>query len=243
MMPIWNQKAHAGYALHWDGLESSLIETIRTGAIGDGATKKSIDIKGLDRVERFIIEQKPPSFPFPIDKELAKRGEEVFVTQSCNTCHAANGERTGKVIPVSEPGLDTDRHRLDMWTQEAADTYNAFAEGYPWAFHNLRKVEPAGYQAVLLDGLWLRAPFLHNGSVPTIADLLMPPEARPKRFLRGYDVYDPVKVGFISDGAEAQRVGFDYDTSLPGNSNQGHTYGTQLSSDDKLALIEFLKTL
>jgi hypothetical protein len=130
-----------------------------------------------------------------------------------------------------------------MWTQEAADTYNAFAEGYPWAFQNLRKVEPAGYQAVLLDGLWLRAPFLHNGSVPTIAALLMPPEARPKKFLRGYDVYDPIKVGFISDGAEAQRVGFEYDTSLPGNSNQGHTYGTQLSLDDKRALIEFLKTL
>jgi hypothetical protein len=243
MMPLWNQKAHAGYALHWDGLESSLIETIRTGAIGDGATKKSIDIEGLDRVERFITEQKPPPFPFPIDKELAKRGEEVFVTQSCNTCHAANGERTGQVIPVSEPGLDTDRHRLDMWTKEAADAYNAFAEGYPWAFHNLRKVEPAGYQAVLLDGLWLRAPYLHNGSVPTIADLLMAPEARPKRFLRGYDVYDSVNVGFISEGAEAQRVGFDYDTSLPGNSNRGHTYGTNLSPDDKRALIEFLKTL
>jgi RoxA-like, cytochrome c-like len=243
MMPVWNRKAHAGHALHWDGLESSLIETIRTGAIGDGASKKSIDIKGLDRVERFITERKPPPYPFAINKELASRGQEVFAAQNCNTCHGPDGQRTGKVIPVSETELNTDRHRLDMWTKDAADKYNAFAEGYAWDFNNLRKVVPEGYQAVLLDGLWLRAPYLHNGSVPSLTDLLAPLEDRPKKFLRGYDVYDPVKVGFVSEGTEAQRVGFEYDTSLAGNSNQGHTFGTQLSPDDKRALIEFLKTL
>ena len=243
MMPLWNRRAHAGHTLHWDGLESSLIETIRTGAIGDGASKKSIDIKGLDRVERFITERQPPRYPFAIDKELAIRGKQVFAAQSCDSCHARDGQRVGKVIPVSAAGLDTDRHRLDMWTKEAADKYNAFAKGYSWGFNNLRKVVPEGYQAVLLDGLWLRAPYLHNGSVPSLTDLLAPVDARPRKFLRGYDVYDSVKVGFVSEGAEARRVGYEYDTSLPGNSNQGHTFGTQLSPDDKRALIEFLKTL
>jgi hypothetical protein len=242
MVPLWNREAHVGHALHWDGLESSLVETIRTGAIGDGASKKSIDIAGLERVEKFIKQQKPPLYPFTIDNELAKRGAAVFQAQKCNVCHGPDGERTGKVIPVSEQELNTDRHRLDMWTKEAADKYNAFGDGYSWDFNNLRKVVPEGYQAVLLDGLWLRAPYLHNGSVPSLTDLLAPPEARPKTFLRGFDVYDPAKVGFVSEGPDAQRVGFEYDTTLPGNSNQGHTYGTQLSTEEKQALIEFLKT-
>jgi hypothetical protein len=243
MMPLWNRKAHMGHALHWDGLETSLTETVRTGAIGDGASRNSIDIKGLDRVEKFITERSPPTWPFAVDQDLAARGREVFNRAQCNICHALDGARIGQVIPVSEPGLNTDRHRLDMWTREAAEAYNAFAEGYYWDFDQLRKVEPEGYLAVPLDGIWLRAPYLHNGSVPSLTDLLTPPEARPRNFYRGYDVYDPVKVGFVYDSAEAERVGVPYDTTLPGNSNAGHEYGTDLSSDEKLALIEYLKTL
>ncbi len=93
------------------------------------------------------------------------------------------------------------------------------------------------------DGLWLRAPYLHNGSVPTLTDLLEPPAQRPTRFWRGYDVYDPVKVGFVSTGREAERAGTPYDTSRPGNSNAGHVYGTTLPPESKRALLEYLKTL
>jgi mono/diheme cytochrome c family protein len=243
MMPIWNRNAHQGQALHWDGLETSLVETIRTGAIGDGATKKSINLSGLERVQKFIAELPPPPYPFAVDHELAAHGKEIFVQHNCSVCHAQDGQRTGQIIPVAEPELGTDRHRLDMWTKEAADKYNQFAQGYPWAFHDLRKVVPEGYQAVLLDGLWLRAPYLHNGSVPSLTALLTAPDSRPKKFLRGYDVYDQANVGFVSEGAEAARVGFEYDTNLPGNGNQGHTYGTTLPPEEKRALIEYLKTL
>lgn len=243
MMPIWNRQAHEGRALHWDGLESSLVETIRTGAVGDGATNDSINIQGLERVEKFIRTQAPPPYPFVIDGQMAALGKQIFTQQSCNNCHAPDGARTGTVIPVGEPGLGTDRHRLDMWTKDAADKYNNFAIGYPWAFHNLRKVVPEGYQAVLLDGLWLRAPYLHNGSVPSLAALFTPPDARPKKFFRGYDVYDQTNVGFVSEGLEAERVGVEYKTDEPGNSNQGHTYGTDLSEEQKRALIEYLKSL
>jgi mono/diheme cytochrome c family protein len=243
MMAIWNRKDHQGQALHWDGLETSLVETIRTGAIGDGATKKSINLSGLERVQKFITELSPPPYPFAVDRELASRGKEVFEQQNCSACHAKDGKRIGQVIPVEELELATDRHRLDMWTKEAADKYNQFAQGYPWAFHDLRKVVPEGYQAVLLDGLWLRAPYLHNGSVPSLAALLTAPDARPKKFVRGYDVYDQANVGFVSEGPEAARVGFEYDTNLPGNGNQGHTYGTELPEEQKRALVEYLKSL
>jgi hypothetical protein len=71
----------------------------------------------------------------------------------------------------------------------------------------------------------------------------MPEDQRPKVFYRGYDVLDPVNVGFISDGPEAASVGFRLDTSVPGNSNRGHSYGTELTAPQKDDLLEYLKTL
>lgn len=100
--------------------------------------------------------------------------------------------------------------------------------------------------AVPLDGVWLTAPYLHNGSVPTMEDLLEPAHDRPRRFYRGYDVYDREQMGFVHQGSEARRWGFEVDVGKPGNSNQGHegeAYGTELPAEDKRALVEYLKTL
>lgn len=238
MMSLWNQKQHQGFALHWDGLETSLTETINTGAIGDGATRKSIDIPGLQRVEKYITQLDPPPYPFEINQSLAAQGKPIF-DNNCASCHAFGGEKTGTVISLEEIG--TDRHRLDMWTKEGADTYNEYAEGYEYDFDNLRKTD--GYVAISLDGLWLKAPYLHNGSVPYLQDLLETPENRTKVFYRGYDVYNPDKVGFIAEGAEAEKAGFKYDINVPANGNQGHLYGIDLSNKNKTALIEYLKTL
>ena len=70
-----------------------------------------------------------------------------------------------------------------------------------------------------------------------------PPEKRPKVFWRGYDLYDPVNVGFVSQGAEAQRIGTKHETSARAGSSQGHAFGTALTQGEKDALIEYLKTL
>ena len=68
-----------------------------------------------------------------------------------------------------------------------------------------------------LDGIWLRAPYLHNGSVPTVRDLLEPAENRPKNFYRGYDVIDQRRLGFVSDIAEeGGRRFFAYETQCVG---------------------------
>jgi hypothetical protein len=238
MMPLWNQKHHQGFALHWDGLETSLAETIQEGAIGDGATKKSINLNDLKRVEEYITQLDPPKYPFAIAQPLAEKGSKIFES-NCASCHAFGGERTGTVIPVQEVG--TDRHRLDMWTQQAVDAYSRFGDTYPWDFKALRKTD--GYVSVSLDGLWLRAPYLHNGSVPYLTDLLKRPEDRTPVFYRGYDVYNPEKVGFVSEGKAAEKAGFRVDTRVAANGNQGHTYGTDLADQEKEALIEYLKTL
>ncbi|NET54462.1 MAG: c-type cytochrome, partial [Merismopedia sp. SIO2A8] len=238
MMPVWNEDEHNGFAYHWDGLETSLTETAQTGALGDGATLKSIDLEGIDRVEQFMRDYQPPAYPFPIDVALADQGKQVFDT-TCASCHAFGGERTGTVIPIDEIG--TDRHRLDMWTQSAVDAYSAYADGYSYDFQELQKTD--GYVAVALDGLWLRAPYLHNGSVPYLPDLLETPENRTPQFYRGYDVYDPDKVGFTAEGPDAAEQGILYDTTVTANSNEGHLYGIDLPTEQKAALVEYLKTL
>lgn len=136
---------------------------------------------------------------------------------------------------------EIDRERMDTWNQAAADQANEAVKKLGIIRPNMAK--QAGYQSPPLDGLRMRAPYLHNGSVPSLRDLLEPPDKRTRAFYRDYDVYDPVNVGFITSGPEAERAGWLLDTRRRGNGNAGHTYGTRLPEDEKAALVEFLKTL
>jgi mono/diheme cytochrome c family protein len=238
MMPLWNMATHKNFNFHWDGLEGSLRETNLEGALGDGATLKSLNLAGLDRVENYINQAQPPAYPFAIDQAKASEGEKVFAS-SCASCHGAGGAKTGSVIPISE--LGTDPNRIAMWTQAAVDAYSKYADGYSFDFKSLQKHD--GYVAVGLEGLWLRGPYLHNGSVPNLKSLLAPPADRPQKFFRGVDIIDPDSVGYVTAGKLAEDSGWLYDTSIQGNSNKGHTYGTDLSNGEKTALLEYLKTL
>ena len=146
--------------------------------------------------------------------------------------------RVGLIEDIDRIG--TDRHRLDSYTDVfAANQYALYPES-EYRFTHFRKTH--GYANHPLDGIWARAPYLHNGSVPTLLDLLNPPAERPKVFYRGYDVFDRERVGFVSTVKEERgRTFFEYDTSVPGNSNAGHEYGTMLPPADKLAIVEYLK--
>jgi mono/diheme cytochrome c family protein len=251
MPPVWNLNAHAGYVYHWDGLNTNLQEVVLSSAIGDGATTKWVDrdysrwndtdphaMSSLRRIQNYIGTVKPPVYPLPIDSTLAAAGASVF-QGACASCHAFGGARTGTLIDATEVG--TDPHRLAMWTPASAAAYNAYGNAHPWNFSHFRSTK--GYASVPLDGLWLRAPYLHNGSVPSLADLLEPVDRRPRLFWRGYDVFDGTRVGFESMSVEAKRIGTPFDVTKPGNSNAGHTYGTMLSPDQKRALLEYLKSL
>ena len=119
---------------------------------------------------------------------------------TARNCHGRNGrdfsgEYVGDVVPIEKIG--TDRHRLDSYTEELAAAQNTLYAGYPWRFSHFRKTY--GYANAPLDGIWLRAPYLHNGSVPTLRDLLNASAERPQVFYRGYDVFDQAKVGFVSE--------------------------------------------
>jgi hypothetical protein len=251
MMPMWNLARAERTSFHWDGLNTSLREAVASSAVNEGATAWWMDrdaVKwdrtepgrqsSLRRVMEYISALKPPKYPFPIDAKLSAAGAATFAS-ACSQCHGAGGNQTGSVIPFDEIG--TDRSRLDTWTPAAADRYNAYGDRHDWKFSGFRKTN--GYLAAPLEGTWLAAPYLHNGSVPTLTDLLEPPESRPRRFWRGYDVYDPARAGFVSGGEDAEREGTVFDVTLPGNGNGGHTYGVTLTPGEKRALLEYLKTL
>jgi len=239
---IWNQKPREEMHmhLHWDGNNTLLAERNRIAALGAGVTPTTIDLKSMQRIEDWLLHQlQPPPYAYPIDRSLAAKGAALY-DRYCATCHAFNGSKVGQVVPISEIG--TDPHRLESFTYELDVNMNTLYAGYPWRLSHLRKTN--GYTNVPLDGIWLRAPYLHNGSVPTLRDLLEPPEKRPRVFYRGYDVLDTRKVGFISDVAQEKgRKYFRYDTALPGNGNGGHLYGAGLAADEKDALVEYMKKL
>ena len=164
----------------------------------------------------------------------------------------SDAECVGTVDPIEEIG--TDPSRLDSYTWALAVNQSTlyagyekdwgFDKAYPQRFHLFRKTH--GYANMPLDGIWLRAPYLHNGSVPNLRELLEPSAARTRVFYRGNDVFDPQNVGFVSNvDKQGGREFYRFDTSQRGNGNQGHegqTYGTELPADEKRALIEYLKT-
>jgi hypothetical protein len=234
---VWNQRPREHMWLHWDGNNNQITQRNYAAAMAVGATPDSVIPDNFKRVTDFLLDLQPPKFPFPIDAPKAAHGATVF-TQTCAACHAFGSAQIGQVVDIATIG--TDRHRLDSFSEALVDRFHTFTTP-PFVFTAYRKTD--GYSAVPLDGIWLRGPYLHNGSVPNLRALLMPEDQRPRSFYRGHDVLDPVNVGFISEGAAAAKVGFLVETSTPGNGNGGHRYGTTLSADDKDALLEFLKTM
>lgn len=209
-------------------------------------------------VQQYLITLEPPKYPFAIDQDKAAKGEKVF-KQNCAKCHGTYGEKwtyPNKVIPLDEIGTDTSRFKgVEVAYGKAYGESWFGQEKGDWSYFEgktFRQTE--GYQAPPLDGIWATAPYLHNGSVPTL-DGVLNSKARPKLFTRSFKTgeadYDKVKVGWkVTElreppGAkvpaiERRKV---YDTSKPGRSNVGHTYGDELSEDERSQVIEYLKTL
>ncbi|MDQ6764806.1 MAG: cytochrome c, partial [Verrucomicrobiota bacterium] len=267
---IWLQgeRKARGLHAHWDGNNIMMEERNKSASFGTGTFPPTIDLKQVGRIEQWLLTKEPPAYPFAINQARAVQGGKLYA-EYCASCHGRSGrdftgESVGAVVPIAEIG--TDRHRLDSYTNELATAQNNLYAGYPWRFSHFRKTY--GYANMPLDGVWARAPYLHNGSVPTLRDLLNPVAERPQVFYRGYDVFDQEKVGFISDVARFNEDGtskddpaneqhfFRYETqpradgTTPrerneGNLNTGHEgegYGTLLSADEKDALVEYLKT-
>lgn len=229
---VWNQEVRDGMWLHWDADNNSLAERNLSAALAGGASEASLDHPSIDRVTSWLRSLRPPAFPGPIDGTMAAAGRAVYQREACGTCHDVGGPRTGQSTPLAEIG--TDPARTQAFTPALLPYMLSIGTGYPWRFSHYRV--PDGYANSPLDGIWARAPYLHNGSVPTLEDLLSPADDRPRAFGRGCRTFDLVKVGYRCDGP------FRFEVSEPGNGNGGHLYGTRLSPADRRALIEYLKT-
>ena len=175
------------------------------------------------------------------------RGKQIF-ENNCASCHGTYGDQSDYPelrVPIEDIG--TDRIRLDALSPKNRKHY-----GDSW-FADLGGHETFadvdGYVAPPLDGIWASAPYLHNGSIPTLWHLVHPSE-RPKQWKRTALGLDTVKMGLqVETDMElprrlkpAERRWY-FDTAQFGKSAQGHDYPSKLSEEEKTDLLEYLKTL
>jgi len=216
---------------------------------------KKIDAYFPD-VAAFIASIVPPAFEGPVDAALADQGKTVFES-TCSRCHGTygpTGEYPNLILSLAEVG--TDPLLAEAPTQFSAAFVKWFNDSFYGEIASFESHQ--GYVAPPLDGIWATAPYLHNGSIPTL-EALLDSSKRPKYWTRkldadgGYDSndYDDAALGWrftaLDHGqAEEPHIAVRrriYDTTLLGYSNTGHTFGDSLSTDERKALIEYLKTL
>lgn len=201
-------------------------------------------------VRAYIASIEPPPYPGPVDEGRAAAGERVFVRE-CSGCHGTYGAEPSYpnlVIPVEAVG--TDRMLFDF-EELLVDAVGPWISQTVYASSN-QFVKTPGYYAPPLDGIWITAPFFHNDSVPTL-EAVLDSSIRPTYFQRRRDAadFDHDAVGWTVDVVDQGKVDGDgsvpnrtlYDTTRPGYSNAGHTYGDLLEDEERKALLEYLKTL
>lgn len=252
--------------VHWDGNTTSILErnigqALGLGAVLDRSTKIStVSVVNLHTLEVLAMKIPPPRWNEAvlgtIDADRAGRGKPLF-DQHCSGCHVQNAGSAYSFAELS--GVDSNRATnftvpiddrpnneviAELLRQIKVKAYDE--EGLSAAQRaEIERGRPARWQtqekyiARPLVAIWASAPYLHNNSVPTLHDLLLPASQRPPVFFTGHSDYDAVKVGLRADDDAAGR--FKFDTSLSGNHNAGHEFGTALSDRDRSALLEYLK--
>jgi hypothetical protein len=207
-------------------------------------------------LREFVLSVEAPKYPFAVDAALAEQGRPVF-KENCAKCHGSYGPGASypsKIVPLKTIG--TDPRLAESLTGPLLEHYNkswlaqqSSPEGPPYQL-----VDTRGYQAPALDGVWATGPYFHNASVPTLHHVLNS-QARPRYFTRSYRTddadFDRAWVGWkfeeLKGPADARLPAHErrrvYDTTRPGLSNSGHTFGDELSEGERRAVLEYLKTL
>ena len=245
--PWWNVKKKT--ALYYNGMGrgdfSRMIQQIMVVSVTNLEQAESIDTHAPD-VLAWIMALEPPAYPLAefVSEEAAAEGKLVF-EERCASCHGTYGDDEsypGLLVPLEEVGTDPLYARYFVENGALARWFNQswFAEG-------VEATPKLGYVALPLDGIWASAPYLHNGSVPTVAAVI-DPAIRPARWRRDFSTsqsYDLAGLGWlferVEEGTEVDRS--TYDTRIAGYGNQGHLYGEELSVEERRFVLEYLKTL
>jgi len=246
--PFWNVKKKTSLYIDGHALKTHrpLVQFMLLPS-NNGKTVRSWENDFRD-ILAWIESIRPPVYPWKIDRNLAVEGKTVF-RRHCSRCHGtygSDGVYHQKIVPIDVVGTDpvrlravTPRHR--RWMRDG------------WLSRYGKDpvlLDPGGYVAPPLDGIWASAPYFHNGSVPTLWHVLHP-DRRPPVWKRTEDGYNCEKVGLeiteyadppaeVIDRAE-QRTYFD--THRRGKSSAGHLFPNALNETEKQAVLEYLKTL
>jgi cytochrome c2 len=211
--------------------------------VSDSSEAREVDSR-INDVLAYIYSLEPPKYPYPINKALARQGGVLFV-QSCSKCHGHYGgsdDYPNLLIPESMIGTDSLLATNNFQSPQFIEWFNKswFAQGD----HPARLDPFNGYIAPPLDGIWITAPYLHNGSVPTL-EAVLNSRVRPVYWSRDFDrpQYDYARVGWVYTEEKGPRGTAVYNSTLPGYGNYGHTFGDKLSERERRAVIEYLKTL
>lgn len=208
--------------------------------IKDTTKAREIDDHFAD-VIAFLYSLEPPVYKYDVDESLAIQGESIFESK-CSTCHGSYG--VNEVYPnylVDVELVDTDKALLD-----ANFGYGPFVDWYNGSWFgqmpNAAKLVPGnGYVAPPLDGIWATAPYLHNGSVPTM-ELLLNSSLRPAIWKKE-EGYNQEELGLNYQVLTTKQDKYSYDTSVFGYGNSGHRFGDKLTESERKAVIEYLKTI
>ena len=245
--PWWHAKKKS--TLYCDGYAPKTHRVIMPfvmSSANDGPTVRAWE-DDFRHILAYIESIEAPKYPFKIDHAKAQRGKSLF-SQNCTECHGSYGDDESfpeKVVDINI--VQTDPVRLRALTPEHRSwTKSGWLGRYG---EDPVDTDPIGYLAPPLDGIWASAPYLHNGSVPTLWHLMHPSE-RPNTWRRTRDGFDTVRVGleFVDDAKiidelpESVRRQY-YDASRVGMSNEGHRFFDHLDEAEKADLLEYLKTL
>ena len=238
--PLWN--IHKKNALYYNGMGrgdfAKLLMQASVLGIPDSSFARKVHQNFID-VVAWASQLEPPPYPGQIDPALTAKGKSLF-EEHCSGCHGTYGENESypnKLVSLDVAKTDPYYARYFTTVSGLAHWYNEswFAHASPES-----RLEPKeGYIAPPLDGVWATAPYLHNGSVPTLDELLHS-ASRPVRWQRTQE-YDHEKGGWKYTLPQNKKDA--YDTRKPGYSNQGHYFGDVLSEEERKAVVEYLKTL
>lgn len=211
--------------------------------VNDTSESREVD-SHISDVLAYIRSLEPPKYPLSINKPLATEGEGIYV-KNCSKCHGKygdNDEYPNVLIPESVIKTDSMLFKNNYQNPQFVKWFNKswFAKGD----HPARLEPYNGYIAPPLDGVWITAPYLHNGSVPTI-EAVLNSKIRPEYWERNFNVqkYDYEKLGWQYEVRPQPGGTTVYDTTIPGYGNYGHYFGDKLTDAEREAVIEYLKTL
>ncbi len=208
--------------------------------VNDTSESREVDAHMPD-VLAYIYSLEAPKFTKPINQELAKKGEEIF-TVNCSKCHGGRDSFPNLLIPGPVIRTDSLLYTSNYSAPQFVEWFNK--SWFTTGDHPARLEPFNGYIAPPLDGIWATAPYLHNGSVPTL-EALLDSRKRPKYWSRDFDkpVYDYTRLGWVYKTHPQAGTPNSYNTDLPGYSNAGHYFGDRLTDGERTAVLEYLKTL